>query len=362
MTFSLDKRLQANSDNKIINQPITLLKDIPQKTKTIIPLQNSISFGWGVKSYGSKSLAGKYISGISKTNQDSCLMIKDFNGTNNCLLLAVLDGHGTNGHLVSEYAKKRFPINIEQSCMKSLKCASTMKSSIAYAKERKHTKVVDESTMNAVPMLQREVILDAFKRTNNDLRLSNINITYSGTTLVSVLLIGNYIVCANVGDSRAIVGSYKNSTHWQARAISHDHKPDIPAEYERIMRSNGRVECYVDEFGNSVGPKRVWKRYEDLPGLAMSRALGDKSAAEAGVIPIPDIIEERIKEEDKILVLASDGIWEHMNNIEVINLLGELWETGNAKVAAEKLVEEARSRWDEEDAIDDITAIIVFLN
>jgi len=279
------------------------------------------------------------------------------------LLLAVLDGHGINGHLVSDYAKKKFPINIEHSCMRSLKYSLTLNNPASYiAKEKKYSKIIDHSVVDAVPMLRREVIMESFKRTNNDLRLSNINVTYSGTTLVSVILIGDYVVCANVGDSRAIIGSSSDLMNWKTRAISHDHKPDKPAEYDRIIRSNGRVESYVDEYGNPIGPNRVWKRNEDLPGLAMSRALGDKSAAEVGVIPVPDIIEEKIKEEDKILVLASDGVWEHMENIEVIEMLGEFWKKGNAKEAVEKLVEEARSKWNEEEVIDDVTAIVVFLN
>eukprot|EP00826_Nyctotherus_ovalis_P064690 TRINITY_DN9493_c0_g4_i1.p1 TRINITY_DN9493_c0_g4~~TRINITY_DN9493_c0_g4_i1.p1 ORF type:complete len:248 (+),score=62.31 TRINITY_DN9493_c0_g4_i1:1321-2064(+) len=246
--------------------------------------------------------------------------------------------------------------------MRSLRCELTGRSSFGFSlKEKKHPRVIDEGTASTVPMLKREVIMDAFKWTNNDLRLSNIDVTYSGTTLVSVLLLGNYVMCANVGDSRAIIGSSANFLDWRARPISRDHKPDIPAEYERIMRSNGRVECYVDEYGNAIGPKRVWKRHEDLPGLAMSRALGDKSAAEAGVIHVPEVVEEKVKSEDRVIVLASDGVWEHMENIEVVTVVGELWERGNASEAAERLVAEARSRWNEEETIDDITAVVVFL-
>ncbi len=31
----------------------------------------------------------------------------------------------------------------------------------------------------------------------------------------------------------------------------------------------------VDEFGSPMGPFRVWLQYAWIPGLAMSRALGD---------------------------------------------------------------------------------------
>jgi len=34
----------------------------------------------------------------------------------------------------------------------------------------------------------------------------------------------------------------------------------------------------VDEVGQPIGPYRVWLEYAWLPGLAMSRALGDRLA------------------------------------------------------------------------------------
>ena len=36
-----------------------------------------------------------------------------------------------------------------------------------------------------------------------------------------------------------------------------------------------------------MGPSRVWLAHEDVPGLAMSRSLGDYVAQSVGVIPDP---------------------------------------------------------------------------
>jgi hypothetical protein len=38
------------------------------------------------------------------------------------------------------------------------------------------------------------------------------------------------------------------------------------------------VDRLVDETGQPMGPYRVWLEYAWLPGLAMSRALGDRLA------------------------------------------------------------------------------------
>jgi len=52
---------------------------------------------------------------------------------------------------------------------------------------------------------------------------------------------------------------------------------------------NGRVDSFRDEFGEKLGPSRVWLKRENLPGLAMSRSFGDLVAASVGVISIPEI-------------------------------------------------------------------------
>jgi len=217
--------------------------------------------------------------------------------------------------------------------------------------------------------IRSEILTDACKRTNTDLTMSTIDIIFSGSTLVAVLLFGDTVTCANVGDSRAILGSrYRFDQNenfiWKPRPISHDHKPDSPKEYKRIINSNGRVESYLDSEGAPMGPKRVWKKYEDIPGLAMSRALGDKAASEAGVICIPEIIEERLTENDKIIVMGSDGIWEHLSNERVLEIVSEFWETNDPSGACEKLVSTAVNEWEENsgDIVDDITAIVIFLN
>jgi len=46
----------------------------------------------------------------------------------------------------------------------------------------------------------------------------------------------------------------------------------------------------------------------------MSRSLGDYVAQSVGVIPDPEIILYDIKIEDRVIIIASDGVWEFMSN------------------------------------------------
>ena len=47
-------------------------------------------------------------------------------------------------------------------------------------------------------------------KTSMDLKNRSFDCNYSGSTVVSVMISGNTLVCANVGDSRAILGSLRS--------------------------------------------------------------------------------------------------------------------------------------------------------
>ena len=94
----------------------------------------------------------------------------------------------------------------------------------------------------------------------------------------------------------------------------------------------------------------------------MSRSLGDKVASQVGVISEPEIYNIELSMDDKFIVIASDGIWEFIPNEKVIELVVPYWERNDSDGACNKLTEEAIKQWKEEDdAIDDITVIVIFL-
>ncbi len=72
-----------------------------------------------------------------------------------------------------------------------------------------------------------------------------------------------------------------------------DHKPDLPEEAERILKKGGRIDAFRDYYNNGepIGPMRVWVQYDEIPGLAMSRSMGDRVAQSVGVTAEPEIKE-----------------------------------------------------------------------
>lgn len=149
---------------------------------------------------------------------------------------------------------------------------------------------------------------------------------------------------------------------WQTIPLSRDHKPDEEDEYKRIIEANGRVDTMRGQDGEPIGPYRVWLKNGNVPGLAMSRSIGDTVASQVGVISDPEFFEKTLTEEDKFIVIASDGIWEFLPNEQVVDMVMPFWEASDPEGACQKLVDVSVQHWEcEDEVIDDITVIVIFL-
>lgn len=95
----------------------------------------------------------------------------------------------------------------------------------------------------------------------------------------------------------------------------------------------------------------------------MSRSIGDLFAETLGVCAEPTVKKVLLTQKQEFIVVASDGIWEFLENIEVVKMVDSF---GKDKVqeAADALAEKAYKRWidEEEDLVDDITIIIHYFN
>ena len=100
----------------------------------------------------------------------------------------------------------------------------------------------------------------------------------------------------------------------------------------------------------------------------MTRSLGDKVGAKIGVCCVPEVFKYEIKEEDKVFVIASDGLWEYVTNQEVTDLVKYIYEDmkKNGEINGDKMAkilhEKAVKSWREKEiGMDDITIICVIL-
>ena len=277
-------------------------------------------------------------------NQDIAFLEKNFANNNTFLYMAVCDGHGVEGHQVSGFIKRTLPKDLSNALVNK---------EILTSDKNKKKKIYN-------------IIGSTFIKVNEKL-ISNesINSIFSGTTCVSLIYTPIKLICANIGDSRAVLGRYdKKNKKWISINLSRDHKPTEEDEAKRILKKGGRIKPFIDEeTGNEVGPLRVWVKDDEVPGLAMTRSFGDRVAAIAGTICVPEIKEYAFHEGDKFVIIASDGIWEFISSEECINIIGKFYENNDVVQCCEYLYNESRKRWiKEEEVVDDITMLLVFFD
>ena len=271
-----------------------------------------------------------------ENNQDNYFIFKNFADHKDYIYMSVCDGHGVEGHFVSEFIKEVLPYYMSE----NLKKRNILK----------ETELV------------HQIITETFVIVNNMLvDNESINSLFSGTTCVSVIFTPERLIVPNIGDSRAVMGRYDKSTgKYKAIELSRDHKPTEKDEAKRIYENDGRIQPFTED-GEFVGPQRVWIKEEEVPGLAMTRSFGDRVAATVGVMSEPEIKEFDFCEEDKFMIIASDGIWEFISSQECIDIIQSYYENNDLKGCCEYLYQESSKRWlKEEEVIDDTTLILVF--
>lgn len=156
------------------------------------------------------------------------------------------------------------------------------------------------------------------------------------TAVTAILMNGEELVVANVGDSRAVLCDAGGT----ARQLSVDHEP---LRERRAIEARGG---FVTEIHGDV--PRVDAQ------LAMARAFGDRSLKEH-ISADPDVAIEDVGDGAELLVLASDGLWKVMSSQEAVD---EARGVEDAREAAVRLVDEAVRRGSR----DDISCIVVRLH
>ncbi len=175
---------------------------------------------------------------------------------------------------------------------------------------------------------------------------------------------------ANVGDSRAIIGSTNQDGKLKASCLSNDQTPFRKDERERLKKKGaiirtmdqleGDEELHEnwDEGENTGDPPRVWNSSKQVPGCAFTRSIGDAVAENVGVYAIPEILVWSLGPEDQYVIIASDGIFEFLSNQQVLDLLSD--NEDDLIIAAKKIVEKSYNLWLQIDQrTDDITIIII---
>jgi serine/threonine protein phosphatase PrpC len=216
--------------------------------------------------------------------------MEDFHNIDECfdndkMLFCVFDGHG--GADTAKYVKDRVPDLLK-------KYIST------------------ESIENA--------LIKCFHKIDNELKFIDSDNTGTTATVVIIMKENNnrVLYSANVGDSKAIIVGIDSF-----KALTEDHKCTNKKEIDRINQSKGTI-----SNGRVKGQ------------LAITRTLGDLALKNYGVIATPFICKHKIENDDKYIILSSDGLWDVINEQDVLKMSKEVSNSEKfSKVLIKKAIE-----------------------
>ena len=301
----------------------------------------------GFRFYAFGTKQGRRKKNELKINQDIAfvqLNIGDIGGFN---LFGVLDGHCQDGHLIAKFCKEYF-------IKKMNEYANQCKLEFIYS---------PDEIYNKLKINNFKYITDCFNNADKEMiQYNQFDYNFSGTTCTLVIQLNEYLICANVGDSKSIL-IYDNDTQKNEGIfiLTQDDSPEKPYEYQRIINSGGRVDKFVDQFGNKVGAYRIFKSIYNYPGLSVSRALGDLEAKKCGVISEPHISEYKLNHNSKFMLICSDGVWKYLKNEYVRDLGNECYTDLEIKPFCQKLILKASQKWSKNGEYrDDISVVCIF--
>lgn len=145
--------------------------------------------------------------------------------------------------------------------------------------------------------------------------------------------------------------------------LTKDHKPTDPKERTRLAEARAivRPSRVINPHTGAwleVGAVRVWDASQ-IYGVAMSRSLGDLQV-HPFLIPTPEVSSRLLDDKDRLLILATDGVWDVMDNDEAVDAAT----SAAPAVACAEIVEKCAKRWDTSmpGRRDDITTVVVDLS
>ncbi|CAD7697041.1 unnamed protein product [Ostreobium quekettii] len=160
----------------------------------------------------------------------------------------------------------------------------------------------------------REAVVDTFLHLDKDFESRGAHAMSSsvGCTVSLALVCGHLLTVANIGDSEAFLDTGRK----YIVEMTKSHKIDINVKEQERLKDAGRqvtqlgIDLYrpAEDGERGVGPLRVWPC-----GLAVSRSLGDYDCG-CEVTAAPHIRQVEIPMPGARLILASDGLWDHVTS------------------------------------------------
>ena len=185
---------------------------------------------------------------------------------------------------------------------------------------------------------------------------------YASSTGVVAFIWNDLLTVAHVGDSKACIARAAPNGDLVPEWLTIDHKPHMPAELQRIESCGGRMAWLHGNKPYIRGGDFLLRQAEGghPKQLNYSRAFGGKDLKMYGLSCEPDVTQFEITADDKVLLLASDGLWDVVDPKYACKLALRSRKEGRS--ATRDIVAFAIEQMPIVNIRDNITVIAIFLN
>ncbi|XP_072278349.1 pyruvate dehydrogenase [acetyl-transferring]-phosphatase 2, mitochondrial [Pyxicephalus adspersus] len=201
---------------------------------------------------------------------------------------------------------------------------------------------VADAMAYAFQRLDSDISLEAQHYTDNEfIKNLALEIAFSGSTACVSHIDGVHLHLANCGDCRAVLGVQDEGGAWSGVPLTEDHNAFNLSELQRVRSEHPEEEDVVSDCRllGLLMPLRAFGdvRFKWSQGLQKSVLHGACNAEPLNIYQYsptnyhtppyltatPEVTYHKLRPQDKFLIMASDGLWDFLDNQEAVRLVAE---------------------------------------
>nr|CAG4635446.1 EOG090X05SW [Artemia franciscana] len=174
-------------------------------------------------------------------------------------------------------------------------------------------------------------------RKDQNVALATMTVAMSGAVSSVAHVHNNILSVANVGDCQAVLGTLGEDGRWMTTKLSSEHTVENSKELNRLFSEHPPKEkdsiIVMDRLLGQLMPLRAfgdfrfkWEKaviQEHAVPHFSKKAVPPNYCTPPYLTARPEIMQRHLSNNDKFLILATDGLWDQLTPSQAVKLVGE---------------------------------------
>ncbi|MCL4135661.1 UNVERIFIED_CONTAM: hypothetical protein GTU68_014234 [Idotea baltica] len=199
---------------------------------------------------------------------------------------------------------------------------------------------MEDALTKSFLQLDRDIGEEVLRNVDSAIFPTLLKVAVSGSVACVAHVDGPHLHVANTGDCGALIGQVAEGPHtgWAVKRLTKDHSWENPAEVRRVLSEHPKEEKpFVVHNQRLLGMLMPFRAFGDVrfkwDAPTQIRVIQSSDGMDMSYLrhcltppyltARPEVSYHRLRPQEKFLILASDGLWECMNALDVVTLVGE---------------------------------------